>query len=148
DPHMRDGSMSGLGNDVCYSQLLTYKWGPDLKPPSYVPVGDLAESWTQPDEMTYLFKMRPGVKFHNIAPVNGREVTAEDVIYSYQRAQSLRVYSQRFTGISKLEAPDKLTLKVTLDKPNPDFLATLAEATGTQIIAKEVVDQRGDLVGP
>jgi ABC-type transport system substrate-binding protein len=148
DPQMRDGAMPGLGNDVCYSQLLTYKWGPDLKPMTYIPQGDLAESWTQPDEMTYLFKMRPGAKWQNIAPVNGREVSAEDVIYSYQRAQSLRVYSPRFTGISKLEAPDKLTLKVTLDKPNPDLLSTLAEPTGTQIIAKEVVDQRGDLVAP
>src|SRR5207245_10515826 len=75
EPHL--GGFSGIGGwgpQVCYNRLVTFQWGPEVKPPSYVPVGDLAESWTQPDDLTYVFKLRPGVKWHNIAPVNGREL--------------------------------------------------------------------------
>src|SRR5262245_16686322 len=79
DPHATNGASGGVGATVCYSQLLTYKWGPDVKAPSFIPTGDLAESWTQPDDLTYTFKIRAGAAFHNLAPVNGREADAEDV---------------------------------------------------------------------
>src|SRR2546426_7911134 len=39
-----------------------------------------AEKWDQPDDLTYVFKLRPGVKYHNLPTVNGREVEAEDVV--------------------------------------------------------------------
>src|SRR2546423_542556 len=51
---------------VAYSGLLKFKHGADTKPPAFIPVADIAESWTQPDDLTYIFKLRPGVKFHNI----------------------------------------------------------------------------------
>src|SRR5215216_5112139 len=41
---------------------------------------DLAESWENPDPLTYIFHLRQGVKFHN-----GRELTADDVFFSLQR---------------------------------------------------------------
>src|SRR5262249_40431277 len=65
DPHTGGPASTGAaGPLICYSQLVCYKWGPDVKLPSYTPTGDLAESWTQPDDLTYVFKLRPGVKFH------------------------------------------------------------------------------------
>ena len=47
--------------------------------------GALAESWEQPDPLTYVFNIRKGVHWHNKAPVNGRELTAEDVEYNFHR---------------------------------------------------------------
>ena len=48
-------------------------------------VGELAQSWTvSPDNLTYTFKLRPGVKFHS-----GNPLTAADVVYSFQRAVTL-----------------------------------------------------------
>src|SRR5919202_1753531 len=44
----------------------------------------LAESWEMVDPSTWIFHLRKGVKFHNLPPVNGREMTAEDVRYSYE----------------------------------------------------------------
>jgi ABC-type transport system substrate-binding protein len=43
----------------------------------------LAESWEMVDPATWIFRLRHGVKFHHLPPVNGREMTAEDVKYSY-----------------------------------------------------------------
>ena len=73
------------GPAAAYGRLLNYKYGSDVPTGSFTPQGDLAESWEQPDELTYLFKIRRNAKFHNIAPVNGREATAEDVQYSFRR---------------------------------------------------------------
>jgi ABC-type transport system substrate-binding protein len=85
------GSPSPFTYGCAYSQLLKYKHGPDIKPPAYLVTGDLAESWEQPDDLTYIFKLRPGVKWQNIAPVNGRELVAEDVKYSFERILGLKV---------------------------------------------------------
>jgi ABC-type transport system substrate-binding protein len=119
---------------------VTYKWGPDIKPPSYIPVGDLAESWDQPDETSYVFKLRSGVKWHNVAPVNGRDLTADDIAYSFQRIQDQKTYAQNLGGATKFEAVDKGTFKLTLAKPNPDVLASLAAVT-MAIVPKERVEQ-------
>ena len=43
------------------------------------------ESWENPDPLTSVFKIRDGVFWHDKAPVNGRQLTAHDVAYSWQR---------------------------------------------------------------
>src|SRR5262245_37690392 len=65
EPHLI-GAIPGtasFGPQICYSTLLGYKRGPDVKAPSYIPAGDLAESWQQTDDLTYVFKLRQGVKW-------------------------------------------------------------------------------------
>ena len=47
--------------------------------------GALAESWEQPDPLTYVFNIREGVHWHNKAPMNGRPLTAEDIEYNFHR---------------------------------------------------------------
>ena len=42
-----------------------------------------------PDPMTYVFTLRDDVKFQNIPPVNGRALTADDVVYSFNRYQQI-----------------------------------------------------------
>src|SRR5947207_221284 len=47
--------------------------------------GDLAESWSaNADHRVWTFKLRQGVKWQNVAPLNGRELTAADVKYCYE----------------------------------------------------------------
>jgi peptide/nickel transport system substrate-binding protein len=140
DPHVANGAAGGVGAMVCYSQLLTYKWGPDVKVPGFTPTGDLAESWTQPDDTTVIFKLRPNVKFHNIAPVNGRVLDAEDVRASFDRVIAKKVYAANLANVIKTEAVDPTTVKVTLDKPNADILVQIANYQ-MGIVAKEVADK-------
>ncbi len=89
-------------------------------------VGQLAESWEiSPDGTIYTFKLRPGVTFHDGAPL-----TADDVIFTYETAlnppQGLALLSRsNYTGITKTLALDPLTVQFTLDKPDASFLSKL-----------------------
>ena len=67
-----------------YSRLIMPKKGPGVPGLAYIFEGDLAESWKASDDLlTYTFNLRPGIKWHNTPPLNGRPVTAQDVVWSY-----------------------------------------------------------------
>src|SRR5690606_23767504 len=67
-----------------YSRLFKYETGPGIHPAEVRPTPDIAESAEpSPDAMQWVIKLRPGVKFHNVSPVDGREVTTEDVKFSW-----------------------------------------------------------------
>ena len=133
-----------------YNKLFRYKSGPD------VPIGrlelepDLVESWTQPDDVTYVFKLHEGVRFHDKPPVNGREMTADDVKYSLDRFRTMKGNARRsiFEAVDKIEAVDKHTLKVTLQRPYVWFLDQLAYSNYPTIVAREAVEKFGDLKKP
>ena len=57
---------------------------------------DLAESWEQLDALTYKFVLRKGIKWQNLPPVNGRELTSADVKYSLRRMAGLEVPEDHF----------------------------------------------------
>jgi peptide/nickel transport system substrate-binding protein len=85
-------------------------------------VGELAQSYTvSPDNLTYTFKLRPGVKFHS-----GNPVTAADVVYSMQRAVTLNkspafILTQfgfsKENVLEKIKAVDDATVTMTVSKP-------------------------------
>jgi peptide/nickel transport system substrate-binding protein len=147
DPHAAAGASNATSPAIVYSQMITLKWGPDFKLPSWIPGPDLAESWQQADDLTYVFKLRQGVKWHNIAPVNGRELVADDIVFSYDRVRELKTYAALLSGIVKTETPDNYTVKLTLSKPDADFLVTMT-TRNLKIVPKEVVAQNGDLRAP
>lgn len=133
------------GVGMCYSGLLRTKTGPGTPEPSGIPHPDLAESWEQPDDLTYIFKLRQGVMFHKIPPVNGREAVAEDVVYSFNRQRTPGFPNSSYlAGVSKIEALDRYRVKITLSEPDADFLQSVSDAR-CKVIAHEVVEQYGDL---
>jgi ABC-type transport system substrate-binding protein len=144
DPHATPGAGTFLNPLMAYSGLLKFKHGQGVQPTAYQPTGDLAESWEQPDDLTYIFKLRRGVKFQNIAPVNGRELSSADLLYSYQRVLDLKAIASLLAGVQKMETPDAYTFKVTLSEPNADFLVNLCAAK-LVVVAKEAVGVNGDL---
>ena len=66
--------------------------------PVYALRGALAQSWSQPDPKTIVVNVRKGVKWHDKAPVNGREVTAKDVEHSFQRMLGNKLTGTEFSG--------------------------------------------------
>ncbi|PYN96030.1 MAG: hypothetical protein DMD91_22890 [Candidatus Rokuibacteriota bacterium] len=119
-------------------RLLKHKAGPTISPGTFAVEGDLAESWNQPDETTYVFKLRKGVRFHPKPPVNGRELTAEDVVYSMERFRTVKGNPQAYmlAGVEKVEA---------LKEPFAWFLDMIANPMTLAIVAHECVEKFGDL---
>ena len=130
-----------------HSRLVKPKAGPNVQPGTFPLEGDLAESWTQPTDTTYIFKLRRGVKWHAKPPVNGRELVADDVVYSVNRFLTTKGNANAFMlgSLDKVEALDKYTVKFTLKEPFAWFLDTLANPMAVAIVAKECVDKFGDL---
>src|SRR5216684_4128030 len=110
---------------------------------------DLAESWERQGDTVYVFKLKKGVRWHNKPPVNGRELTAEDVKYTYERFLTIKGNGNKtvLEMVDKVEAVDKYTVKFTLREPNAWFIDRLASTT-TWIVARESVEQHGDLRKP
>jgi ABC-type transport system substrate-binding protein len=149
DPHQNvQAGLLVWGPGIAYSKLLQYKIDGAVKPGQLIPTGDLAESWEQADSQTYVFRLRRGVKFQNIAPVNGREVVAADVKYSFERQIALKTNAARLAGVSRIDAVDPYTVKISLAKPDADFLVSLAQFFN-KVIPHESVEVKGDLAeGP
>ncbi|HEV8440377.1 MAG TPA: ABC transporter substrate-binding protein [Methylomirabilota bacterium] len=129
-----------------HSRLVRIKSGAQVKPGTMPIEPDLAESWSQPNDTTYIFKLRKGVRWHNKPPVNGRELTADDVKYSYERFLSVKGNPNRnmLEQVEKIEALDRHTVKFTLSEPFAwllDYLAT----TVMWIVPREAVEKFGDL---
>lgn len=146
DPHQTISFVTMVPLSFAYSRLVKVKAGPTVKPMTYPVEPDLAESWTQPDDTTYVFKLRKGVRWHSKPPVNGRELTADDVKYTYDRFLTIKGNPNRpvLESVEKVEALDTHTVKFTLKEPNAWFLDMLA-STSTWIVARECVEKFGDL---
>ena len=127
-----------------YDRLIRPKWGSYANPnvPEFEP--DLAARWeTSPDRLTYTFHLRQGVKWQNLAPLNGREFVADDVKFTLERYKG-KVLDFLVAPIKTIDTPDKYTVRITLSEPSPSFLPNLA-STYAFMTPTEVVEQDGDL---
>jgi peptide/nickel transport system substrate-binding protein len=74
----------------------------------------LALSWTNPDASTWVFKLRPNVKFHT-----GRTMTATDVKASLDAIQNYQLGPEYGSTIKEIDVVDPLTVKIITDGPDP-----------------------------
>jgi len=128
------------------SRVVRYVFADEASGPTDLALkGDLAESWqSSPDYRVWTFKLRQGVKWQNVPPLNGRELVAADIKYCFEVYAKEGVQSFTFREIEGMETPDKYTLRVHLNTPNVLFPQNLAEPI-TIIFAREVLEQDGDL---
>jgi peptide/nickel transport system substrate-binding protein len=145
DPFQTISYKTHIALSFTHSRLLRHKAGPSVAPGTFPIEGDLAESWTQPNETTYVFKLRRGVRWHNKPPVNGRELTADDVVFSLNHFLTVKGNANAYMlkSVDKVEALDKYTVKFTLKGPSVWFLDMLANPHAVAIVAKEVVEKNG-----
>ena len=90
-------------------------------------IGDLAESWTaSKDGLTYTFKIRRGVKFHDGSTLAARDVKAsyDKIITPPPGVMSLR--RGQYSVVEAFEAPDAETVIFRLKHPSAGFLSSLA----------------------
>ena len=130
-----------------HSRLVKHKAGPGVAPATFAIEGDLAESWSQPNETTYVFKLRRGVRWHPKPPVNGRELTAEDVRYTVERFLTVKGNPMAYmlSSVDRVEAVDRYTVKFVMKEPFSWLLDVLANPMAMAIVARECVEKFGDL---
>ena len=145
DPHLTSDTTSAAIVVEVFSGLITIDLDLKLAP-------DIAESWDiSPDGTVYTFYIRPNAKFHD-----GRSVTAEDFVYSINRAASpltasptadtyigdivgvRDVLAGRADTVSGLKAIDDKTLQITIDAPKAYFLAKLTYPTAFVVDKNQV----------
>ena len=138
-----------------YDSLLHIKTGPDLAWTDAVIEPGLAEKWeVSADAKIYTYHLRKGVKFANLPPVNGREMTAADIKWSLEyysrvgqfkdvKTRSANQMLPRVNQIDKVETPDPYTVVVTMKDSWAPFLYFSAEGK-IGILPKEVYDADGD----
>jgi peptide/nickel transport system substrate-binding protein len=118
DPHFANISSNVTVHGQVFDYLVTYDNQRRLQP-------KLALSWKNIDDLTWEFKLRPGVKFHD-----GSEFTAEDVIWSLDRPATLTNSPSPFTvytkGITEKVALDKYTVRLKTAAPNAVLLQELS----------------------
>jgi peptide/nickel transport system substrate-binding protein len=119
------------GKEFMYDSLL--EWDKDL---NVRPA--LAESYSAPDDRTWLFNLRQGVKFHD-----GKELDSEDVKYSFELQDkppppgSIRSF---YPKIASVELPDKYTVKFNMSGTDPTVPGYLAWARYSPIVPKGMYD--------
>jgi peptide/nickel transport system substrate-binding protein len=111
DPHSQNESMTNMMNGQVYERLV-------MRDRKLTIVPALATEWQQTGPLTWVFKLRPGVKFHDGSPF-----TADDVVYSINRGKELTSQIANYANaVGTPRAVDPLTVEFTLAQPNPIFL--------------------------
>lgn len=112
-----------LGMGLVYNRLLNYDGDVNVH-------AELAESLPeQPDDLTYVFKIRPDIHWHDLPPANGRQFTAEDAAFGLSRfnEDNPEFIQGQLDRISNVEVIDDLTFRVSTSEPFAPMLRFLAD---------------------
>ena len=147
DPHLTLNFKTNTTVSFVYSKLVRHKVGAGVAPGTFAVEPDLAERWEEPDETTVVFYLRKGVRWQNKPPVNGRELIAEDVKFTYDRFLAEKGNPLRFLldPVDRIEVVDRYTVRFRLKEPFVWLVHILANPVGMWIIPREAVEKFGDL---
>jgi len=158
----QQGGADYLALAAVYDRLTGYDWSspPGSRPtgiafiPNETVKGYSAESWTNPDPLTYIITLRKGQYFWNKPPVNGRELIADDWKYSIERTMGLGEFEELglspYVGytawevVESVEVIDKYTFAIHLKEPSAMFPEFWGAEIGPWVHPREVVDEYGD----
>ncbi|MBA3298029.1 MAG: ABC transporter substrate-binding protein, partial [Acidobacteria bacterium] len=111
DPRVATDEASQKAHQLLYSTLVRIDGSLKIVP-------ELAESLEQPDAVTYVARLRRGVRFHN-----GRELTARDVLYTFRSLidPKFRGRTAAYRLLGAVDAVDDYTVRFTLKEPYASF---------------------------
>ncbi len=137
-------TLTAMGPGLAYSRLLRLRSGRGDQPNLLLEC-DLCQSWELHDDLSYVFNLRPGIRWQNIAPVNGRTLTAQDVVFSLDRLKTPGwPNAALLASVGEARALDDLSLEIDLTLEDADALLALADGHA-KIVAPEAVAVTGDL---
>jgi peptide/nickel transport system substrate-binding protein len=133
DPQLVPAFSRSARSPLTYNQLVRFE-------PDMTPVPELAESWeTSKDGLTWTFKLRQGVKFHD-----GQELTSADVKFTFDRLFEKSPGKSDFIAVDKVEPAGKHVVKFVTKEPFAGLLAALGGFWGF-IISEAGIKKHGDL---
>ncbi len=136
DPHQESTFATLQPVAPLYSTLL------QIDPYSYPNIiGDVASEWTiSPDGLTYTFKIRPGIRFHDGSPLTAADVKAtyDKIIFPPAGVRSIR--QSFYSAVANVEARDPSTVVFKLKSPSASLLSGLASPWNV-IFPKKYLDK-------
>jgi len=126
-----------------YSRLLRFSTQLGELPQAewYTTQMEVASNVENPDPTTYIFTLRDDVKFHNVPPVNGRLLNADDVVYSFNRYSSISPNKANLSMVESVTASaDKKQVTFKLKEPFGLFLNRIASYQDLWIMPQEFVE--------
>jgi len=142
DPHLTvSSSLLTWGTGQSYSRLFKF----DLSNGSPVIVCDLCSSWTLSTPITLNIKLRGDINWQDIPPLNGRTVTAQDIVFSLKRQATIGYpNASLLSSVAEFTAIGESDIVIRLLSPDSEILEKLADSH-SRIVAPEVVKANGDL---
>lgn len=130
-----------ISSSLVYRRLVQFR-GTDYTDVQVEP--DMADSWSvSADGKDWTFKLHPGIRWHNVPPVNGREFTSADVAWTVDfYKKNSPEYAWLWSWVSRVDTPDPYTVVFHADKPNAEALMNLA-VDNNAILPREVFEQDG-----
>jgi peptide/nickel transport system substrate-binding protein len=141
NPITNSNFASTQGFEHCYESLTAYDSQLNIVPA-------LAESWEQPDDLTYIFHLRRGVKWHD-----GSDFTAADVKYTFDIVldpEGPAIWRSNFDQVESVEVIDDHTVQFTTKAPFPPLLGAFAILRSSAIIkqgAMESMNLDSEIIG-
>ena len=131
---------------LVYNRLLQYTAGPGIPFSSTAIEGDLAQSWeVSGDGLEYTFKLADGISWQDVAPVNGRAFSSEDVKYSAEfiaDADNLSPSRSLYAAVEGIDTPDESTVTFRLAGPRAEFIENIASHYALSF-PRELIDGDG-----
>jgi ABC-type transport system substrate-binding protein len=133
------------GAGLAYSRLFKYQSGPGVPLPSRIPQCDLCKSWKQTGPLEFEFQIRDDVFWPDTFPLNGRRLTAGDIVYSFHRTMTPGFPNrQLLSNIQEVAAFNDERMRIRLYAPDAEFFEKLADGHLT-VVAPEAVHVNGRL---
>ena len=161
-----DSAFTGVNFSAFYEERLTandwtidpsvYFYGFGFRPAEYV-WGNLEESWDFPDPSTYVAHLRKGINWQNIPPVNGREFTADDVVFTigrmfgggagFTKPSPVNAGNIQWQSLASVTAADRYTVVFKWKISNPEVIMEDISSPNnvTNVVAPEAVNLWGDV---
>jgi peptide/nickel transport system substrate-binding protein len=143
DPYTQTSFLNSYVNGLVYSKLYRFKAGvPEVAPGDISMEPDLAQAMPEnPDQTTLTMKLKQA-KWHNVAPMNGRALTAEDIKYAIERYQNFdrSVHKALWGFVDQVQTPDAQTVTLKLKFPYADALQIMGGNLGAYMSPKEFAE--------
>lgn len=140
DPNWTTQGADNWATEQMFEQLVRPPDGQfGQRPEDFEPY--LAESWSSSeDARTWTFQLREGVQFHK----GYGEMTAEDVVFTFERAMSDGTATSIYNNIESVEAVGPYEVRINLKNPDPLFLGAIVFSNNVGVVSKKAVEERGE----